>query len=270
MNLNDGTEYNVESEYERFRNLSLKVTEKEEERLKLAGRLTVKETKEEGYTGFKVYLEYFRNFNWGLFTLMIFLYVIYAALRIISDFWLSYWAENRYPGLRSSLYPEIYCYLALALLIFLTFRAFIIAKGAEIAGLKLHNMLMLGLLKRPLSFFDTTPVGVILNRATRDMGDMDINMPNMYQHTIFNFLHILSIVVMIAIGNPIVIIFLVVLLVWYVMSSKDLGKVTADLKRVSQISSSPLISVIAESLRGSVSLKAYQRQEFQAYKYNLC
>ena len=33
---------------------------------------------------------------------------------------------------------------------------------------------------------------------------------------------------------------------------------------------SPLISVIAESLRGSVSLKAYERQQFQAYKYNLC
>ena len=124
-------------------------------------------------------------------------------------------------------------YFAIALVVFLAIRAFVISRGGSIAGLKLHNLLMQGLLKRPLSFFDTTPVGVILNRATKDMGDLDISLPNYVQHTILNLLHIISILVMIAIGNPIVLIFLAFLLLWYILISKEIGRVTVDLKRVS-------------------------------------
>ena len=88
-----------------MRNLSLRVSKKDEDTLKKAGELTVEETKKKGYTGAKVYAEYFRNFNWGLVILMIILYILYASIRIVSDFWLSYWAENRYPDLSPELYP---------------------------------------------------------------------------------------------------------------------------------------------------------------------
>lgn len=270
FNLNKDLEYNLEEEYERLRNLSLRVTEKRSNELKKAGTLTVKETKKKGFTGVGVYLEYFRNFNWGLVTLTLILYLIYASLRVFSDFWLSYWAEDVYPSLSYSTYPKVYSYLALALFISLTIRAYVIAKGAQTAGYKMNTQLMTGLFKRPLSFFDTTPIGVVLNRATRDMGEMDLHMPNMYQHLTFNSLHILSIFVVIAIGNPIIIIFFIVMLIWYFVSSKDLSRVTVDLKRVNQLTNSPLISVMAESVRGSTSLRAYEKVSYQGYKYTLC
>jgi ABC-type multidrug transport system fused ATPase/permease subunit len=133
----------------------------------------------------------------------------------------------------------------------------------------MNTILMKGILRRPLSFFDTTPIGVILNRATSDMGSMDIALPNMYQHFSFNTIHILSIFVVIAIGNPIIIVFFLIMIIWYFMSSREFGRVSVDLKRVLQITNSPLISVIAESVRGSTSLKAYDRVKYQAYKYDL-
>ena len=65
-------------------------------------------------------------------------------------------------------------------------------------------------------------------------------------------------------------VFLVGLVIWYFMSSGDLNKVTVDLKRVVQLTNSPLISVIAESVRGSTSIRAYKKVKFQSYKYYLC
>jgi len=50
------------------------------------------------------------------------------------------------------------------------------------------------------------------------MGDIDIVLPNMLQHTIYNILHIISIVVMISIGTPWMLVFFFLLLIWYFAS----------------------------------------------------
>jgi ATP-binding cassette subfamily C (CFTR/MRP) protein 5 len=262
--------FNQEDEYVRLRNLSLKVSAEKSEKLAKAGQLTKKESKKKGFTGIKTFARYFSNFNWCLAFMTILLYCIYAGLRVFSDFWLGFWAENKFNYRDTSFYPEVYVYIALTLFGALILRAFVISKGSQTAGYNLNVLLMGGLFKRPLSFFDTTPVGVILNRATKDMGDMDIAMPNMIQHVTFNLVTIFSIFVVIAIGNPIIIVFLVAIMIWYFVSSKDYLRFTVDLKRVMQITNSPLISVIAESVRGNISLRAYQREKYQSYKYDLC
>jgi ABC-type multidrug transport system fused ATPase/permease subunit len=238
------------------------VSIKKEKELKNKGALTVQETKKSGLTEFGVYIQYVKHFNSALFTIMLFLFIVSAGIRMFSDFWISYWAVNRYPNLPAGTYPRVYLYLVLIMLFILSIRSILISKGAQLAGDKLHLILMNGILSRPLSFFDTTPVGVILNRATGDIGNLDVNMPNMYQHAIITSLHLLSIIIMVALGNPLVLIAIFIILIWYISASRVITKVNVDLKRVSQITVSPLISVLAESLRGSISLKAYQRTEF--------
>lgn len=205
-----------------------------------------------------------------LLVLVSLLYIIFAALRIVSDYWLSWWAGGSISGYTHSDYAHVYVYFVVALIVILILRVWTISTGSRRAGQLLNTKFMNGLLARPLSYFDTTPVGVILNRATKDMSETDINLPNMVQHTFFNTLFIVSVIVIVSIANPVILAFLSVLMVWYFISAKETSKATVDMKKVMQICTSPLISVLAESVRGSISLRAYQIEKYQEYKYNLC
>ena len=205
--------FNFEKERQKLRDLSLRVSKDREQELTEAGKLTTKETKTKGFTGAKVYVEYFRNFNFILLFLVFILYVCFAGLRIVSDYWLSWWAGASISGYTYSDYAHVYVYFVIALIVILILRVWLISTGSRRAGQLLNKQFMNGMLVRPLSYFDTTPVGVILNRATKDMSETDINLPNMIQHTFFNTLFIASVIVIIGIANPVILIFLAFLMI---------------------------------------------------------
>lgn len=49
--------------------------------------------------------------------------------------------------------------------------------AAYIAGRKLHWIILIGVLRAPMSFFDTTPLGRIINRFARDIDAVDSTLP---------------------------------------------------------------------------------------------
>jgi ABC-type multidrug transport system fused ATPase/permease subunit len=48
------------------------------------------------------------------------------------------------------------------------------------AGRKLHWMILIGVLHAPMSFFDTTPMGRIINRFAKDIESVDGALPYIF------------------------------------------------------------------------------------------
>ncbi|CAF2155180.1 unnamed protein product [Rotaria magnacalcarata] len=68
---------------------------------------------------------------------------------------------------------------------FLGFTMQLMQKFASyIAGRKLHWMILIGILHAPSSFFDTTPIGRIINRFSKDIDVVDSTLPNAFSQSL--------------------------------------------------------------------------------------
>ena len=104
------------------------------------------------------------------------------TLLVYSNFWLVDWGtevtmdliDGREMTLSRNLYYfHGYCGMQMAGIFFLTLSRIILSYFRTEASMTLHNNLLKRVLQFPVSFFDVTPVGRIINRFSQDMATID-------------------------------------------------------------------------------------------------
>ena len=60
----------------------------------------------------------------------------------------------------------------------------VISIGTLNAATKLHGTMLNRILRSPMSFFDTTPLGRILNRFSKDIDIVDVTIPGILRYII--------------------------------------------------------------------------------------
>ena len=185
------------------------------------GRLIEDEEMAVGKVGFKMYYDYAKAFGLFLFALYgIFMFIIRTGLESTSQVWLSKWSNDI--GRNASMNPipglGVYAALSISSAISVGFATTIVAFGAYRASKKLHDSFLFSLLRSPMSFFDTTPMGRILNRLSKDIERIDNDVPGKMSHFVILAADIVmyissSVIVMPLLGVltvPIIIIFILI------------------------------------------------------------
>ena len=80
--------------------------------------------------------------------------------------------------------------------------------GTIVASSKLHRTLLQRIMRAPMWFFDTTPVGRILNRFAKEIDIVDVTIPQNFRALLVQGFNVVGTLVAIVIALPI---FLVVL-----------------------------------------------------------
>ena len=94
-------------------------------------------------------------------------------------------------------------------------RSLFLAFVALTASRKMFNDMLASVLRAPMSFFDTTPVGRLVNRFSKDVYTIDeklVETAGMYLRTLFN---IIATIAVISGVTPVFILFLIPMILYY-------------------------------------------------------
>lgn len=150
-------------------------------------RLTDDEERYEGAVGNDVYWEYFVSLGgWSFLLLFGLLSIVLQSAQEGGSVWIALWTGSGRTGksqiassplLRMGLTSDecliVYLSLGIATALLSVVRNFTWFQAAVQAGRRLHDKVLGAVLKAPLSFFQTTPQGRILNRFSKDVTEVD-------------------------------------------------------------------------------------------------
>jgi len=126
---------------------------------------------------------------------------------------------------------------------------------------KIHEKLLKNILHTPMSFFDTTPVGRILNRFSKDQYAIDQNLPRTLTMFIVILFASCSILLVIGFVTPFFLTAVIPLTYIYVIVQKFYIRSSREVKRLDSVSKSPIFSHFDETLNGVSTIRAFNRSE---------
>ncbi|CAG8684351.1 647_t:CDS:10 [Cetraspora pellucida] len=206
---------------------------------------------EEQYRGAvnnEIYFAYFKNAG-GLLSILIiiFLLVMMQGTNIVNNLWLSFWSSNTFElpiGLyacilkfmKSQIAMGVYCAWGATQGIFSILCGIAFSYSGVKAAKRLHYNAIKRVLRAPISFFDTTPLGRIINRA-------------------------IGTFILIVVVFKWFIIPLVPLTILYYLAALFYRASNRELKRLGSVLRSSLYAHFSETLTGLPIIRAYREQE---------
>jgi ABC-type multidrug transport system fused ATPase/permease subunit len=118
-----------------------------------------------------------------------------------------------------------------------------------------------------MSFFDTTPIGRIVNRFSKDMYTVDEQLVATMMSYLATMASVISVVVVISFATPLFLAFLLPLFVFYASEQNFFTKSYRELKRLDSIARSPLYSTLGETLDGIATIRAFSMSHVLMNKY---
>ncbi|XP_040207675.1 ATP-binding cassette sub-family C member 10 [Rana temporaria] len=168
------------------------------------------------------------------------------------------WAESAGQNSSGNLtfYLSVYGGIAAANSVFTALRALLFALGTVQAATAIHRRLLQRVLRATVTFFDSTPVGRIINRFSSDMYCVDDFLPFMLNIFLANTFGLLGMLVMISYGLPLILLVLIPLGLLYYSIQRYYRHTSRELKRLQSITLSPIYSHFSETLSGLSTIRA--------------
>ncbi|CAG8836536.1 6097_t:CDS:2, partial [Gigaspora margarita] len=155
----------------------------------------------------------------------------------------------------------VYCAWGAAEGIFGILCGIVFSYGGVKAAKKLHNNAIKRVLRAPTSFFDTTPLGRIINRFSKDVDTCDNLLSESYRMFFMNLSNIFGTFILIVVVFVWFIIPLVPLIILYYLVALYYRASNRQLKRLDAVLRSSLYAHFSETLMGLPIIRAYREQE---------
>ncbi|KAF2763770.1 ATP-binding cassette glutathione S-conjugate transporter [Teratosphaeria nubilosa] len=245
-----------------FRGPRGKLTDEEENKGALKSKQT-KEISEKGQVKRDVYFEYAKESNLVAVSIYLLMLVGSQTAQIGKSVWLKQWSEvnSEYGGNPDvGKYIGIYFAFGIGSAVLVVLQTLILWIFCSIeASRKLHERMAFAIFRSPMSFFETTPTGRILNRFSSDIYRIDEVLARTFNMLFTNAARAAFTLVVISTSTPVFIALIVPLGALYLWIQKYYLRTSRELKRLDSISRSPIFAHFQESLSGISTIRAYRQ-----------
>ncbi|KAJ2704611.1 hypothetical protein FB645_003108 [Coemansia sp. IMI 203386] len=226
-----------------------------------------------GKVSTSAYVDYFRSCTWAGTAMFIGGMVLNQGFLVISNVWLKVWASANElsssggpPAHSTAYYISIYGILGLAASIFCYLRSDIQWSVCAVrSGRTTHQKMLESVFHSPMSFFDTTPLGRILQRFSKDQNSVDEVIPKTVSSWTQNLFSIILSLLVIVLSLPAFGLVMVPVLLFFFYLKNYFLLTSRTLKRLDSTTRSPIYASFQESLVGAATIRAYgQSDRFMA------
>ncbi|XP_077982033.1 ATP-binding cassette sub-family C member 5-like [Glandiceps talaboti] len=253
------------------------------------GRLMTEEEKREGDVTWKTYHCYIKEAGgYGVAFVVLFLFLASGGCITATSWWLGYWiilgnvqvtnsttnytetlvSVNLAENTDVTYFVTVYVGILAAVLVFTVLKCLFYVAVSLKASSKLHDKVFQRVFHSPMSFFDTTPSGRILNRFSQDQDQVDVqlreSMQKMLDNMILVFFNCLSIIIV----YPWFLLACIPFAILFILCFKYFHHAVRDCKRLENISRSPWISHITATVQGLPVIQAFSKQNYFEQKFD--
>ncbi|XWS18872.1 hypothetical protein CRYUN_Cryun32bG0082200 [Craigia yunnanensis] len=220
------------------------------------GQLTQDEEKEIGDVGWKPFLDYVSVSKGSLhFSLSLLAQSAFVILQAASTYWMAFGIQI--PSMTSSMLIGVYTGIAILSAVFSYFRSYFAAHLGLKASKAFFSGLTNAIFKAPMLFFDSTPVGRILTRASSDMSILDFDIPFAAIFVAAGVTEVIATIGIMAFITWQVLIVAILAMVavnyiqeYYMSSARELIRINGTTK-------APVMNYAAETSLGVVTIRAF-------------
>ncbi|KAG8390054.1 hypothetical protein BUALT_Bualt01G0043500 [Buddleja alternifolia] len=228
------------------------------------GQLVKEEEREKGNVGLSIYWKYITTAYGGVllpFALMA--QILFQILQIGSNYWMA-WAtpesKDVPPPVRGSTLILVYVALSIGSSLCVFGRGLVVVRIGYKTANTLFNKMHLSIFRAPMSFFDSTPSGRILNRASTDQSTVDLKMASIVTNFAFSIILLLGIIgVMSQAAWQVFIVFIPVVAVCIWLQQYYIAP-ARELSRLCGVHKAPVIQHFSETLSGASTIRSFDQE----------
>ncbi|XP_062229045.1 ABC transporter C family member 8-like isoform X2 [Phragmites australis] len=223
-------------------------------------QLTEEEEKGIGVLGWKPYKDYI-NVSKGTFQFsgMCASQVLFTCFQIMSTYWLA--VAVQMDNVSAALLVGAYSGLSIFSCCFAYSRSLFAATLGLKASKAFFSGLMDSVFKAPMSFFDSTPVGRILTRASSDLSILDFDIPYSMAFVATGGIEVVTTVLVMGTVTWQVLVVAIPVTITMVYVQRYYVSSARELVRINGTTKAPVMNYASESILGVVTIRAFTATE---------
>lgn len=156
-----------------------------------------------------------------------------------------------------SYYLGVYALLGIAYVLISLLREGVLFWGSLNASSRIHRRLLDAVMHAKFKFFDSTPLGQLMNRFSKDVEAIDQDVAPVAIGMIHSLASVIMIVILISVITPGFLIAAIFISMIYFAIGAVYLNASRDMKRLESVQRSPLYQQFGETLNGIVTIRAY-------------
>ncbi|XP_045873885.1 ATP-binding cassette sub-family C member 8 isoform X6 [Meles meles] len=207
-----------------------------------------------------------------LLSLLVFSQLLKHMVLVAIDYWLAKWTDSALTlspvagncslsqecALDQTVYAMVFTVLcSLGIVLCLVTSVTVEWTGLKVAK-SLHRSLLNRIILAPMRFFETTPLGSILNRFSADCNTIDQHIPSTLECLSRSTLLCVSALAVISYVTPVFLVALLPLAVVCYFIQKYFRVASRDLQQLDDTTQLPLLSHFAETVEGLTTIRAFR------------